>query len=216
MWVHARLQAGEIARQLPSMLHTRVKAALIATLCALLAAGAHAAASPSPAASPSFEKMAAAVAAEEAAMFPLRPEAGTFNGAIWPEPAPTSNSARPGAASAPAAAPASFHSVDTTQALEATLIREGILPYGPDVGVIPERTESDFTQALSPLQALLRSFSGGAKIRAEQSTNMTSNITVTDVASQHPPLQVRARLLSDQPPAHTACGLAGLGTFTAV
>ena len=192
--VHARLQAGKIARQLPSMQHARVKAALIATLCALLAAGAHGAASPSPAASPSFEKMAAAVAAEEAAMFPLRPEAGTSNGAIWPQPAPTSTSARPASAGAPAAAPASIHSVDTTQALEAMLIREGILPYGPDVGIIPQRTETDFTLALSPLEALLRSFSGSAKIRAEQSTNMTSNVTVTDVASQHPPLQVRPLL----------------------
>lgn len=190
MWVHARLQAGEIAWQLPSMLHTRAKAALLATLCALLAAGAHTAASPSPAASPPFEQMAAAVAAEEAAMFPLRPEAGSFDGAIWPQPAPTSNTARPATAGAPAAAPASIRSVDTTQALEAMLIREGILPYGPDVGVIPQRTESDFTQALSPLEALLRSFSGAAKIRAEQSTNTTSNVTITDVASQHPPLQV--------------------------
>ena len=192
------------------MLHKVVKAALIATTCALLAAGAHAAASPGPSASPPFAKMAAAVAAEEAAMFPLRPEAGTFNGAIWPQPAPTSSSVRPAAAGAPAAAPAAAPSVDITQALEAMLNREGILPYGPDVGVIPERTASDFTQAINPLEALLRSFAGSAKIKAEQSANMTSNVTITDVASQHPPLQVRARCCRWHLPLSAAArGLAG-------
>ena len=159
--------------------------ALLATLCVLRAAPTAASSSSAPA--PSFAG-AAVVAAEEARLHPMRPEANTPEGpsdAVWPAAAPRTTRSE-GLASAPG--PSAAPRTDVAQAFQARLIREASPAVDPDVGIIPARTADDYSQALGPLEALLKLGGQAVMASAEQAA---PNVTVTDVASQHPPLQVR-------------------------
>ncbi len=192
-----------------AMRQSLARVALLAALCALWARplAAYTAGAPSAA----FAG-AAAVAAEEAIEHEMRPEAGTDEGphdAVWPALAPRAWRA---AHAAPGPGPSPLLEFDA-QALQATLMRVNTPFFGPDIGVIPNRSENDYLTSIASLDMLLSALGGPAAsvAGAEQAGNATANVTVTDVASEHPPLQARRPGRGARSPGAAARRAAGRG-----